>query len=174
MCLLWGTNWVSISQKTAFFIVTAVKTSNLILQCLLTVRHANDTCVWNAATDCICTCTLLQGLWKFRMQHFQHCIMTGFDFAASNIKSDCGALSSQANYTDWATVYTNKAYLVSSRICLAVWVPGWRHRRPGFDSRRSQIFWEAVCLDRSPFSHMSINERLLEWQSSSSVLENRD
>jgi hypothetical protein len=29
MCLLLGTNWGFISQKTAFFIVTAVKTSNL-------------------------------------------------------------------------------------------------------------------------------------------------
>jgi hypothetical protein len=29
MCLLWGTKYVFISQKTAFFIVTAVKTSNL-------------------------------------------------------------------------------------------------------------------------------------------------
>jgi hypothetical protein len=28
MCLLWSTNWVFISQKTTFFIVTAVKTSN--------------------------------------------------------------------------------------------------------------------------------------------------
>jgi hypothetical protein len=31
MCLLWSTNWVFISQKTTFFIVTAVKTSNLTL-----------------------------------------------------------------------------------------------------------------------------------------------
>jgi hypothetical protein len=29
MCLLLGTNWVFISHKTAFFIVTAVKTSNV-------------------------------------------------------------------------------------------------------------------------------------------------
>jgi hypothetical protein len=29
MCLLWGTNWVFMSQKTAFFVVTAVKSSNL-------------------------------------------------------------------------------------------------------------------------------------------------
>jgi hypothetical protein len=28
-CLLWSPNWVFISQKTTFFIVTAVKTSNL-------------------------------------------------------------------------------------------------------------------------------------------------
>jgi hypothetical protein len=31
MCLLWGKNWVFISQKTPFFIVTAVETSNLTL-----------------------------------------------------------------------------------------------------------------------------------------------
>jgi hypothetical protein len=29
MCFVWGTSWVCISQKTTFFIVTAVKTSNL-------------------------------------------------------------------------------------------------------------------------------------------------
>jgi hypothetical protein len=29
MCLLRGTNWVFISQETAFFIVTAMETSNL-------------------------------------------------------------------------------------------------------------------------------------------------
>jgi hypothetical protein len=29
MCFLWGTNWVFISQKMTFFIVTAAKTSNL-------------------------------------------------------------------------------------------------------------------------------------------------
>jgi hypothetical protein len=29
MCLLLGTNWVYISQKTTYLIVTAVKTSNL-------------------------------------------------------------------------------------------------------------------------------------------------
>jgi hypothetical protein len=29
MCLLWSTDWVLISQKATFFIVTAVKTSDL-------------------------------------------------------------------------------------------------------------------------------------------------
>jgi hypothetical protein len=29
MCLLWGTNWVFISQMMVYFIVTTVKTSNL-------------------------------------------------------------------------------------------------------------------------------------------------
>jgi hypothetical protein len=32
MCPLLGTNWVSISKKTAFFVATAVKTSNLKYQ----------------------------------------------------------------------------------------------------------------------------------------------
>jgi hypothetical protein len=36
MCLLWSTNWVFISQKTTFFIVTAVKTSDHI--CCLCLR----------------------------------------------------------------------------------------------------------------------------------------
>jgi hypothetical protein len=42
MCLLWSTNWVFISQKMTFLIVTAVKTSNLtwILRCFnKTVLH---------------------------------------------------------------------------------------------------------------------------------------
>jgi hypothetical protein len=32
MCLLWSTNWVSISQKTTFFMVTAVKISTLHME----------------------------------------------------------------------------------------------------------------------------------------------
>jgi hypothetical protein len=38
MCLLWGTNWVFISQKTTFFIVTAVKTSNLTNHVVLIIN----------------------------------------------------------------------------------------------------------------------------------------
>jgi hypothetical protein len=40
MCLLLGTNWVSISQKTAFFIVTVVKTSNLINYSIFNTVHS--------------------------------------------------------------------------------------------------------------------------------------
>jgi hypothetical protein len=38
ICLLWSTNWVFISQKTAFFIVTAVKISNLTWSILLRLK----------------------------------------------------------------------------------------------------------------------------------------
>jgi hypothetical protein len=59
------------------------------------------------------------------------------------------------------------------RLCvLVVRVPGYRSRGPGFDSRRHQIFWEVVGLERGPFSLVRIIEELLEWKSSGSGLEN--
>jgi hypothetical protein len=63
----------------------------------------------------------------------------------------------------------------SYRLCgLVVRVPGYRSRGPGFDSRRYQILWEAVGLERGPLSLVRIIEELLEWKSSGSSLENRD
>jgi hypothetical protein len=38
-------------------------------------------------------------------------------------------------------------------------------RGPGFDSRRYQIFWEVVGLERGLLSLMKIIEELLEWKS---------
>jgi hypothetical protein len=39
MCLLWSTNWVFISQKKTFFIVTAVKASNLTTECYIVLYY---------------------------------------------------------------------------------------------------------------------------------------
>jgi hypothetical protein len=59
------------------------------------------------------------------------------------------------------------------RLCgLVVRVPGYRSRGSAFDSRRYQIFWEVVPLERGPLSLFSITEELLEWKSSGSGLEN--
>jgi hypothetical protein len=44
-------------------------------------------------------------------------------------------------------------------------------QRSGFDSRRYQIFWEVVGLERGPLSLMSTIEELLGRESSSSSLE---
>jgi hypothetical protein len=41
-------------------------------------------------------------------------------------------------------------------------VPGYRSRGPGFDSRRYQIFWEIVGLERGPLSLVRIIKELLE------------
>jgi hypothetical protein len=46
-------------------------------------------------------------------------------------------------------------------------------QRPGFDSRRCQIFWEVVGLERGPLSLVSTIEELLERKSSGSGLEIR-
>jgi hypothetical protein len=63
---------------------------------------------------------------------------------------------------------------IVDRLCgLVVRVPGYRSRGPWFDSRRYQIFWEVVGLERGPLSHVRIIEELLEWKSSGFGLENR-
>jgi hypothetical protein len=51
---------------------------------------------------------------------------------------------------------------------LVVTVPGYRSRGPAIDSRRYQIFWELVGLERGPLSLVRIIEELLEWKSSGS------
>jgi hypothetical protein len=47
-------------------------------------------------------------------------------------------------------------------------------QRSVFDSRRYQISWDVVCLERGPFSLVSTIEELLEIKSSGSGLEIRD
>jgi hypothetical protein len=47
-------------------------------------------------------------------------------------------------------------------------------QRSGFDSRRYQIVWEVVDLERGPLSLVSTIEELLERKSSGSGLENWD
>ena len=59
-------------------------------------------------------------------------------------------------------------------ICLVVRVSGYRYRGPGFDSRRYQIFWVVVGLERGRLSLVRSIEELLEKKSSGSGLENRD
>jgi hypothetical protein len=63
---------------------------------------------------------------------------------------------------------------IGDRLCgLVVRVTGYRTRGPEFDSRRYQIFWEVVGVERGPLRLVRIIEELLEWKSSGSCLENR-
>jgi hypothetical protein len=55
------------------------------------------------------------------------------------------------------------------------WFLSWLQiQRPGFDSRRYQIFWEVVGLERGPLSLVTTTEELLGRKSSCSGLENRE
>jgi hypothetical protein len=61
-----------------------------------------------------------------------------------------------------------------NRLCgLEVRVPGYRSIGLGFDSRRYQIFWKVVGLERDPLSLARIIEELFQGNSGSG-LENRD
>jgi hypothetical protein len=53
-------------------------------------------------------------------------------------------------------------------------VLAYRSRGPGFDSRRYQIFWEVVGLERGPLSLVSTTEELLGRKSSGSGLESQN
>jgi hypothetical protein len=77
-------------------------------------------------------------------------------------------------------VWTSELKIISNsiftldRLCgLVVRVHGYTSRGPGFDSRRCQMFWEVVGLERGPHSLLRIIEQLLEWKSSGSGLETR-
>jgi hypothetical protein len=76
-----------------------------------------------------------------------------------------------------SVIYIHTFYLIvltTDRLCgLVVRVPGYRFRGPEFDSRRYQIFWEVVGLERGPLSLLRITEELLDWKSSGSSEENR-
>jgi hypothetical protein len=62
-----------------------------------------------------------------------------------------------------------------NRLCgLVVRVSGYRFTGSGFDSRRFQIFWEAMSLERGPLSLVRTTEELLGRNSSGSGQGNRD
>ena len=63
-------------------------------------------------------------------------------------------------FLGWTLPYL---YLYSDRLCgLVVRVSGYRYRGLGFDSRRYQIFWVVVGVERGPLSLVRSIEELLE------------
>jgi hypothetical protein len=76
----------------------------------------------------------------------------------------------------WGTNWIYICYVEESRPLLwysnqSYWL---QIQRSGFDSRRYQIFWEVVGLERGPLILMSTIVELLERKSSGSGLENRE
>jgi hypothetical protein len=63
----------------------------------------------------------------------------------------------------------------TDRLCgLVVRVTGYKSRGPELDSRRHQILWEVVGLERGPLRLVSTTEELLERKSSGSDVEERE
>ena len=59
--------------------------------------------------------------------------------------------------------YITYIYTEYDRLCgLVVRVSGYRYRGLGFDSRRYQIFWVVVGLERGPLSLVRSIDELLE------------
>jgi hypothetical protein len=69
-----------------------------------------------------------------------------------------------------------------AKIIQVIWPPLWsggqssclQIQRSGFDSRRYQIFWEVVGLERGPLSLLSTTEEVLGRKSSGSGIEIRE
>jgi hypothetical protein len=69
----------------------------------------------------------------------------------------------------------NYIFTILSFFCvIVIRVPGYRSRGPGFDSRRYQIFWEVLGLERGPLTLMSRIAELLGRNNSGFGLENRE
>jgi hypothetical protein len=84
------------------------------------------------------------------------------------------------HYKHGATpLYKQSTWIMRSRtLWPLLWSSGqssWLQiQRSGFDSRRYQILWEVVRLERGPLTLVSTTEELLERKNSDSSLENRE
>jgi hypothetical protein len=78
--------------------------------------------------------------------------------------SQPGSLSSTVTIFCYTFYYCTVLYLPSiDRLCgLVVRVPGYRSVGPRFDSRRYQILWEVVGLERGPLNLVRITEELFQ------------
>jgi hypothetical protein len=74
----------------------------------------------------------------------------------------------------WGTNWIYICYVEGSRPPLWSKSSWLQTQRSGFDSRRYQILWEVMGLERGPLSLVSTTEELLERKSSGSGLENRE
>jgi hypothetical protein len=82
--------------------------------------------------------------------------------------------TAEQKYSSCSISVSHFQTIVDFNLCLrglVAIVPGYRSRGPGFDSRRYQIFWEVVVLERDPLSPVSIIEELLGRKSSGFDLE---
>jgi hypothetical protein len=78
------------------------------------------------------------------------------------------------NVATFLLIPRSLASVVWRQTASVVWVPGYRSKGLGFDSRRYQIFWEIVGLKQGPLRLASTIVELTGRKSSGSGLENRE
>jgi hypothetical protein len=81
-------------------------------------------------------------------------------------------------FSPW-TLQHKSSYMIREQMlfrkdCFPSWFLNRYKLQTGFDSRRYQIFWEVVGLERGPLSLVSTIEELLGRKSSGSCLESRE
>jgi hypothetical protein len=113
------------------------------------------------------------------IKHYSEAFLEGHTSVTTNSSQDNWFTGLDSNFGppkfEVGPMHINQTsrYLVCCymlRFCFYVHIriPGYRSREPGFDSRRYQIFWEVVGLERGPLSLMRIIEELFERKSSGS------
>jgi hypothetical protein len=173
MCLQWGKIWVFISQKTTFFIVTALKTSNLTNDPL--TRKCNATS-WMFVPD---------SRWMYKT-YFLAAQMYTHAHLLQQMCLSRFILRTRGSNVSWGAMLPGERsrvqflmtllkffslYNTSSRIIvleltqslaemctrnipgecgLVVKSSGCKPRGPGFNFRRYEILWVAVGLDPCP------------------------
>jgi hypothetical protein len=100
---------------------------------------------------------LCHGFWRLDLRKWIHVIQGETNADKSYIK----ILTIQKRLRKMTVWFSTLQWV--DRLCgLVVRVPGYRSRGSGVDSRRYQIFWEVVDLERGPLSLVRIIEELHE------------
>jgi hypothetical protein len=145
------------------------------------MSYARSTCYFSGYVTELCIGQLgseLSQLTRFEHRHVlcglttprSYCVVPNISFQSSRGLKD----KRKWNFEDYQHLRFYTPSWIRRPPCGLV-VSSWLQiQRSGFDSRRYEIFWEVVGLERGPFSLLSLTEELLERKSDGSGLENRD
>ena len=120
----------------------------------IAVHHVADRCDSNHCADCR----------QFR-QDGTSVVTVSVGYSSSYYSEYYGqkSLICDKRVTTQHLAFFSYWYRNKDRLCgLVVSVSGYRYRGPAFDSRRYQIFWVVVGLERGPLSLVRSTEELLE------------
>jgi hypothetical protein len=125
-------------------------------------KNAIELKVWDYYTRCE---PVVLNVTLFTCRHQSRC-PRNVDVLGAEMWYYCCHLPRWRHYITEDCIHYDK-YIIFDRLCvIMVTVPCYITRYPGFDSRRYQIFWEVVGVERGPLSLVCITEELLEFKNS--------